>query len=144
MTEVTFRSVDTGRIEIYMVSEEDTEKLFLVLDGVQSEERIMPSLDQIKDIVSSEMGYPVERGSRKQDLVLTRQLFCLFAKQETFCSLKSIGIYIGNYDHTTVISAIRTVSKRIETEDKVREISKSIRNKIRLCTLCGQPKNKTP
>jgi chromosomal replication initiation ATPase DnaA len=56
-------------------------------------------------------------GARNQELVTGRQFISTWLKQNTTWSLKRIGRFMGDQDHSTVIHSVRTVEDRI-TVDK--------------------------
>jgi chromosomal replication initiation ATPase DnaA len=74
---------------------------------------------QLRAIITHVTGIPwkqIESKSRKREIVLARQLYCVYAKQRLGdISLKSIGLAIGNRDHTTVIHSIQTVKDLLDT-----------------------------
>jgi chromosomal replication initiator protein len=47
--------------------------------------------------------------TRKQEVVIARQVAMYLAKELTNCSLKTIGLNFGGRDHSTVIHAYQTV-----------------------------------
>jgi len=68
--------------------------------------------------------------ARVRELVEYRQIFCSIARNLGF-SLKSIGKYLGNRDHTTVIHSLRAFSDLMETNPLYRDKYNSIINKIK-------------
>jgi chromosomal replication initiator protein len=58
--------------------------------------------------------------SRKQEVVLARQVAMFFAKKYTRLSLNAIGDEIGRLGHTSVIYAIRSIRNRVEVDKTFR------------------------
>lgn len=58
--------------------------------------------------------------SRKQSLVLSRQMAMYLIKELTGHSLPEIGVAFGNRDHTTVLHAIRKVRSLSEKDEAIR------------------------
>ncbi|NQV16758.1 chromosomal replication initiator protein DnaA [bacterium] len=54
---------------------------------------------------------------RKQEVVLARQSAMYLSKELTHNSLKSIGLFFGGRDHSTVIHACKNIKKKMETDD---------------------------
>ncbi|PIR96661.1 MAG: chromosomal replication initiator protein DnaA [Candidatus Doudnabacteria bacterium CG10_big_fil_rev_8_21_14_0_10_41_10] len=99
-----------------------------------------PSLDKVKEILSSLIAQPKKRGltprkimeaaanfynvtiedlvkqSRKKEFVKPRQISMYLIRKELETSLPSIGEFFGGRDHTTVIHAINKIN-RIKKED---------------------------
>lgn len=76
-------------------------------------------------ILSSFYSQPIDKiisTSRKRELVIPRQMFCYIAKfNMPNVTLKEIGKFLGNRDHSTVIHGIRTAGDLIETDKQFRE-----------------------
>lgn len=54
--------------------------------------------------------------TRKQEIVMARQIAMFLAKRLTPNSLKVIGLHFGNRDHSTVIHAVQTVEKKCQQD----------------------------
>ena len=54
---------------------------------------------------------------RKQEVALARQAAMYLSKELTHNSLKSIGLFYGGRDHSTVIHANKTIKKKMEEDD---------------------------
>jgi len=67
---------------------------------------------------------------RVREIIELRQMFCSIARNIGF-SLKSIGVYLGNRDHTTIIHALRSFGNLMETDPTYREKYNNIINKIK-------------
>lgn len=77
---------------------------------------IVDAVCQYYNIAMSEL---LER-KRNCEVVLARQMGMTLSKHYfEHISLKTIGIFYGDFDHTTVIHSIRTISNRCDTEDKI-------------------------
>jgi len=81
--------------------------------------------DKLLNILSSFYSQPVDQiksTSRKRELVVPRQMFCYITKfNMPNVTLKEIGKYLGNRDHSTVIHGIRTAGDLIETDKQFRQ-----------------------
>jgi chromosomal replication initiator protein len=68
--------------------------------------------------------------SKKKEIAIGRQIAMYLSKLLTDSSLKTIGLHFGGRDHSTVIHAVNTVTKKFDTigEDrkKIEEIKKRI------------------
>ena len=74
------------------------------------------SIDSIIDKISEYYGIPadnIREKNRSKEVALCRQVGMFIAKQSTKHSLKTIGLYFGGRDHSTVIHAINTITKLI-------------------------------
>jgi len=54
---------------------------------------------------------------RRQEVALARQSAMFVAKELTHNSLKSIGLFFGGRDHSTVIHACKTIAARMEADE---------------------------
>jgi len=54
---------------------------------------------------------------RKQEVALARQASMYLSKELTHNSLKSIGLFFGGRDHSTVIHACKTIKKKMDEDD---------------------------
>ncbi len=54
---------------------------------------------------------------RKQEVALTRQSAMYLSKELTHNSLKSIGLFFGGRDHSTVIHACKTIKLKMDEDD---------------------------
>lgn len=71
--------------------------------------------------VSSNTGIsiPLMMGKgREREIVEARHIAMFFIKKQTSLSLKSIGLFFGGRDHSTIINACQVVSDLIETNKK--------------------------
>ncbi|MPZ51736.1 MAG: chromosomal replication initiator protein DnaA [Acidimicrobiia bacterium] len=71
--------------------------------------------------------------SRRQPLVLARQIAMYLCREHTDLSLPRIGSHFGGRDHTTVIHSIEKVKRVMQTDrevfDRVSELTKSLRGR---------------
>lgn len=68
--------------------------------------------------------------SRKREVVELRMIFCFIARQMKY-TCTSVGQYIGNRDHTTVLHSVATFRNLIETNEVFREKYTRILNHIK-------------
>jgi chromosomal replication initiator protein len=67
---------------------------------------------------------------RHQSIAFPRQVCMYFARKHTRYSLEEIGGYFGGRDHTTVLHAVRTVTKDMTDDTRVAEQLSSIEVKL--------------
>lgn len=77
----------------------------------------------------------VRAKTRKQEVVLARQLSMFLSKELTKSSLKTIGLHFGGRDHSTVIHACTTIDQLLQSDKTFNETVVSIKNKIE--TICS-------
>lgn len=77
----------------------------------------------------------VKSKTRKREVVQARQISMYFAKDLTKASLKNIGSYFGNRDHSTVIHACQTVNDLMETDKRFRADVEELSKRIKISTL---------
>jgi chromosomal replication initiator protein len=93
------------------------------------------SIEYIQKLVCEYFEVPVEMlksQTRKREIVQARQISMYLAKNHTKSSLKSIGMYFGGRDHSTVIYACQTVEDLIDTDKKFRAYVADIQKKLKL------------
>ena len=89
--------------------------------------------EEILEIIANECGITVSQilnKSRKREVINGRFIFCGIMKDYFGHSLKKIGEYVGNRDHTTIIHAVEKYHDRYENEDHFRNAVNMIYNKI--------------
>jgi chromosomal replication initiator protein len=64
--------------------------------------------------------------SRVRDLVHTRQIVCLLAREMTGRSFPAIGAVIGDRHHTSIMAAVRTAGARRRTDIQVAALCRLI------------------
>jgi chromosomal replication initiator protein len=89
---------------------------------------------RILDEAAADFGFAIEelRGpSRRQPLVLSRQIAMYLCRELTDLSLPRIGDLFGGRDHTTVLHGVEKIRKLMQTDravyDKVTELSQRLR-----------------
>lgn len=88
----------------------------LVIDTVAEHFHIQSS-----DIVSNK---------RNSEIVVPRQIVMYLCRNMIDIPLKSIGTYIGNRDHSTVIHGIRKIEEELETSENMRNTVDIIKKKL--------------
>jgi chromosomal replication initiator protein len=58
--------------------------------------------------------------TRKQEIVLPRQVAMYLAKNLTRASLKTIGLHFGGRDHSTIIHACKSIERAIASDENLR------------------------
>lgn len=93
------------------------------------------SIEDIQKIVSDYFHIPedmLRAKSRKQEIVLARQICMHLCKVVTGSSLKTIGLHFGGRDHTTVIHSCQSVEKMYNENEKIKDDVDTIRRKVEL------------
>jgi len=106
-----------------------------VLSSVVTEVRSPLTVEEIQRIVSEYFDIPndlLRAKTRKQEIVIARQVAMYLAKEMTNCSLKTIGLNFGGRDHSTVIHAYQTVEEQIKIDPKFRSSMDQIKKKIEI------------
>ena len=82
------------------------------------------TIQQIFDVVTKYYNVrPADLQSKKRhkSIAFPRQVCMFLARKHTRYSLEETGGYFGGRDHTTVLHAVRTVEKRVNTDKAVAE-----------------------
>jgi len=90
------------------------------------------SIEDIQKIVALHFGININllrEKTRKQEVVIPRQIAMYLVKELTNYSLKSIGLHFGGRDHSTVLHAINTVNVMMEQDEHMHETVKTLRQK---------------
>lgn len=74
----------------------------------------------------------VRAKTRKQEVVLARQLSMYLSKEMTKSSLKTIGLHFGGRDHSTVIHGCTTIDLLLQKDKAFKESVTLIKNKIEI------------
>ena len=73
--------------------------------------------------------------SKKKEIAIGRQIAMYLSKILTESSLKTIGLHFGGRDHSTVIHAVNTVTKKIESSREEREKIEEIKKRIEILSM---------
>lgn len=68
----------------------------------------------------------LQKNTRKREVVVARQIAMFLCKKRTTDSLATIGLYLGNRNHSTVVYACRAIEGLMDTDPKVAEAVKAI------------------
>lgn len=103
-----------------------------------------PVVNVIIETVSKESGIPIIdilEMSRKREIVTARHLAMYFIKEHTDYSLKKIGSFFSNRDHSTIIHANQSVEDLIDTDKKFKlyftKLSSIVANEVYIHNICG-------
>ncbi len=69
--------------------------------------------------------------SRKHEIALARQMAIYLAKKYTQHSLKSIGSFFGNRDHSTILHSCQTIENYIVTDKSVKLSFETLKSKLK-------------
>jgi chromosomal replication initiator protein len=106
-----------------------------VLRVVVNEVRSPITIDQIQRTVCEFFDIPedlLRAKTRKQEIVIARQVAMFLAKDLTNASLKTIGLHFGGRDHSTVIHAYQGVEDRTKTDTQFRQNIEHLKRKLEL------------
>jgi chromosomal replication initiator protein len=73
--------------------------------------------------------------SKKKEIAVGRQIAMYLAKEMTDSSLKTIGLHFGGRDHSTVIHALNTIEKRVESSNEERKKIEELRKRIEIMSM---------
>lgn len=106
-----------------------------VLRVVVNEVRTPITIEQIQKAVCEFFDLPedlLRAKTRKQEVVIARQMAMYLAKELTNASLKTIGLHFGGRDHSTVIHAYQTVEDRTKTDSQFRQNAEQLKRKLEM------------
>ena len=95
-----------------------------ILKDVFSQIRVI-TVDKIQNVVSNYFNIPLSEmlsQRRSRPLARPRQIAMYLAKKMTTRSLPEIGRRFANRDHTTVIHAVKTITRLSEQDDEMKKI----------------------
>jgi chromosomal replication initiator protein len=73
--------------------------------------------------------------SKKKEIAVGRQIAMYLAKDLTDSSLKTIGLHFGGRDHSTVIHAINTIEKKIDSSNDERKKIEELKKRIEIMSM---------
>ena len=95
-----------------------------VLKNVVSTEKKNITVEQIQKIVADHFRIAensLRAKTRKQEIVVPRQIAMFLSKNLTGASLKTIGLHFGGRDHSTIIHACKAIARGITTDNTLRQ-----------------------
>jgi chromosomal replication initiator protein len=113
----------------------DMELTKKIVREIASDKKISLGIDDITKIVCDFLSLPenkIREKTRKKEVVFARQIAMYLSKEYTSNSLKTIGLYYGGKDHSTVIHACNLIQKNLETDIHLQEIIQKLRSKIEM------------
>ena len=79
-------------------------------------------IDQVEDRIKKKSGFTVDHINQLTGReCIWRQMAHYMAWKHTNQSLKAIGQYFGNKDHSTVLNSVKVISNYLETDRNFRE-----------------------
>jgi chromosomal replication initiator protein len=105
--------------------------LHVIVDNI----RTPLNIEQIQNKVCDYFNIPADllrAKTRRQEIVVARQIAMYLAKELTHSSLKTIGLHFGGRDHSTVIHACQAIEEYLKTDPAYKQHVDSIRRKIEL------------
>ena len=91
------------------------------------------SIESIQKTVAEHFGLTPElliSKTRKQEVAAPRQVAMFLAKRLTKSALKVIGLHFGNRDHSTVIHAVQTVTRKCEGDPSFAQVVESLSDQL--------------
>ncbi len=73
--------------------------------------------------------------SKKKEIAFGRQIAMYLSKSLTDSSLKTIGLHFGGRDHSTVIHAVTTITKKVDSMAEERKKIEEIRKRIEILSM---------
>ena len=101
-----------------------------ILKDVFSQIKVI-TVDKIQNVVSNYFNIPLSdmlSQRRSRPLARPRQIAMFLAKKMTTRSLPEIGRRFANRDHTTVIHAVKTITRLSEQDDEMKKNINQIKN----------------
>jgi chromosomal replication initiator protein len=102
---------------------------------IATDRKINITIDDISKAVCQYLNIAenkIREKTRKKEIVLARQLAMYFSKELTKNSLKTIGLHFGGRDHSTVIHACSSIEQMRNSDNSLKDLIDSIRNKLEL------------
>ena len=106
-----------------------------VLRVVVNDIRTPITIEQIQKVVCDYFDIPVDllrAKTRRQEIVIARQIDMFLAKEKTNSSLKTIGMHFGGRDHSTVIHACQAVEDLLKSDNTQKQHIDQIRRVLDL------------
>lgn len=106
-----------------------------IINETTSNKKIKLGIEDITKIVCEFLSLPenkIREKTRKKEIVFARQIAMYLSKQFTNNSLKTIGLYFGGKDHSTVIHACNQIETNLESDIYLQEIIGKLRSKIEM------------
>ena len=114
------RVIAFGRVHNKILNISDTKN---ILKDVFSQIKVI-TVDKIQNVVSNYFNIPLSdmlSQRRSRPLARPRQIAMFLAKKMTTRSLPEIGRRFANRDHTTVIHAVKTITRLSEQDDEMKK-----------------------
>ncbi|MCE1273175.1 MAG: chromosomal replication initiator protein DnaA [Chlorobiaceae bacterium] len=73
--------------------------------------------------------------SKKKEIAMGRQIAMYLGKIMTDSSLKTIGLHFGGRDHSTVIHALNTIDRKIESSNEERKKVEELKKRIEIMSM---------
>jgi chromosomal replication initiator protein len=106
-----------------------------VLRMVVNESKSPINIDQIQRTVCEYFDIPedlLRAKTRKQEVVIARQVAMYLSKELTNSSLKTIGLHFGGRDHSTVIHSCQAIQDRLKTDSAFKQNVDQLRRRVEL------------
>jgi chromosomal replication initiator protein len=111
----------------------DLELTKKIVKEIVSDKKISLGIYDITKIVCQFFSIPenkLREKTRKKEIVFARQIAMYLSKEYTSNSLKTIGLYFGGRDHSTVIHSCSLIEKNIESDAYLQDVIAKLRAKI--------------
>ena len=92
------------------------------------------SIESIQKLVAEHFSIPLNAiigDSRRKEVAIARHIAIYLCKQLTDSSLKTIGLYFGNRDHSTVIHSCNMVERKFNKDSSISKHIKILSDKTK-------------
>lgn len=106
-----------------------------IVKEIVSDKKISLGIDDITKIVCEYLSLPenkIREKTRKKEVVFARQIAMYLSKKFTSNSLKTIGLYFGGRDHSTVIHACNLIENNINSDAYLQDVIEKLQSKIEM------------
>jgi chromosomal replication initiator protein len=113
----------------------DLELTKKIVKEIASDKKITLGIDDITKIVCEFLSLPenkIREKTRKKEIVFARQIAMYLSKEFTSNSLKTIGLYFGGKDHSTVIHSCNLIEKNIQSDPHLQDLIEKLKSKIEM------------
>ena len=119
-----FASLKHREVSIELAREALSDKIRPGEDGALANQRTLPTIDKIQDVVARRWGVTAEQlrsKARIKTLVVPRQIAMYLARDLLQMQLIEIGQAFGGRDHSTVIHSVDKVQRQMQRDRGFKE-----------------------
>ena len=104
-----------------------------IVGDSQAESNINYSIENIQEVITNKYNINLDTmvgKSRKKEIAEARMTAMYLARKYTTLSLKSIGLYFGGRDHSTVVHACKWVEDKLDSSEEFQKRFEKIRKEF--------------